>query len=66
MAASEVPAATAAGQVEIEVVAWITKFVGGDGSTRQVYHEPLTDGDTIRKVLRRHDDAMAVLRALLD
>ena len=53
MAASDVPSATAAGQVEIEVVAWITKFVGGDGSTRKVYHEPLKDGDTVRKVLRR-------------
>ena len=41
------------GQVAIEVVAWITKFVGGDGSTRKVYHEPLRDGDTVRKVLRR-------------
>jgi molybdopterin converting factor small subunit len=53
MAASDVPSATAAGQVEIEVVAWITKFVGGDGSTRKVYQEPLKDGDTVRKVLRR-------------
>ena len=32
MAASDMPSATAAGQVEIEVVAWISKFVGGDGS----------------------------------
>jgi len=38
MPGSEVPSATVAGQVEIEVVAWITKFVGGDGSTRKVYH----------------------------
>ena len=53
MPASEGPQAPAAGQVEIEVVAWITKFVGGDGSTRQVFHEPLRDGDTVRKVLRR-------------
>jgi molybdopterin converting factor small subunit len=53
MAASNVPSATVAGQVEIEVVAWITKFVGGDGSTRKVYNEPLKDGDTVRKVLRR-------------
>ena len=45
--------ATAAGQVEIEVVAWITKFVGGDGSTRKMYYEPLKDGDTVRKILRR-------------
>jgi molybdopterin converting factor small subunit len=46
-------AATASGQVEIEVVAWITKFVGGDGSSRKVYHESLRDGDTVRTVLRR-------------
>jgi molybdopterin converting factor small subunit len=43
----------AAGQVEIEVVAWVSKFVGGDGSTRKVYHEPLREGDTVRQVLRR-------------
>src|SRR5215510_781437 len=53
MAASDVPSATATGQVEIEVVAWISKFVGGDGSTRKVYPEPLREGDTVRKVLRR-------------
>jgi molybdopterin converting factor small subunit len=47
------PQTPAAGHVEIEVVAWITKFVGGDGSTRQVYQEPLREGDTVRKVLRR-------------
>jgi len=53
MPVPDVPSATAVGQVEIEVVAWITKFVGGDGSTRKVYDEPLKDGDTVRKVLRR-------------
>jgi len=41
------------GQVEIEVVAWVTKFVGGDGSNRKVYREPLQAGDTVRTVLRR-------------
>ena len=39
--------------LEIEVVAWITKFVGGDGSTRMVFHQPLRADDTVRKVLRR-------------
>ena len=53
MPVPDVSAAMAAGQVEIEVVAWITKFVGGEGSTRKVYHEPLKDGDTVRQVLRR-------------
>ena len=53
MPAPDVRHATAAGQVEIEAVAWISKFVGGDGSTRKIYHEPLRDDDTVRKVLRR-------------
>jgi molybdopterin converting factor small subunit len=47
------PSVATTGQVEIEVVAWVTKFVGGDGSTRKVYHEALTEGDTVRTVLRR-------------
>ena len=46
-------AAIDAGELEIEVVAWITKFVGGDGSTRKVFHLPLRADDTVRKVLRR-------------
>jgi molybdopterin converting factor small subunit len=52
MPGADTPVAAAA-HIEIEVVAWITKFVGGDGSTRKVYAEPLSDGDTVRKVLRR-------------
>jgi molybdopterin converting factor small subunit len=48
----QTPTATAA-RVEIEVVAWVTQFVGGDGSGRQVYEEPLRPGDTVRQVLRR-------------
>jgi molybdopterin converting factor small subunit len=46
-------AVTASGQVEIEVVAWVTKFVGGDGSSRKVYHEAMHPDDTVRTVLRR-------------
>ena len=53
MAVPEVLQEPATGQVANEVVAWITKFVGGDGSTRTVFHEPLRDGDTVRTVLRR-------------
>ena len=41
------------GEVESEVLAWGTKFVGGDGSNRKVYHEALAPGDTVRTVLRR-------------
>lgn len=47
------PASAVSGQVTIEVVAWVTKFVGGDGSNRKVYHEPLQEGDTVRTILRR-------------
>ncbi len=42
-----------AGEVEIEAVAWVSRFVGGDGSTRKVFHEPVQPGDTVRTVLRR-------------
>ena len=46
-------AAVDAGELEVEVVAWITRFVGGDGSTRKVFHLPRRADDTVRKVLRR-------------
>ena len=45
--------AVAAGHIDIEVVAWVTKFVGGNGSDRKVFHEALQTGDTVRQVLRR-------------
>jgi molybdopterin converting factor small subunit len=45
--------AVATGHIDIEVVAWVTKFVGGNGSARKVFHEALQTGDTVRKVLRR-------------
>lgn len=44
------PHATAT--VPVEVVSWVTKFVGGDGSGRRVFDEPLTPGATVRSVLR--------------
>ena len=60
-------AATDAGELEIEVVAWITKFVGGDGSTRKVFHLPLQGDDTVRKALRRLSGRFPQLhRALWD
>lgn len=44
---------SAAGSVRIEIFAWITKFIGGDGGGRRRYDEPLLAGDTVRTVLRR-------------
>jgi molybdopterin converting factor small subunit len=38
--------------VPVEVVSWVTKFVGGDGSGRRLFEEPLTRGATVRSVLR--------------
>ncbi|MBI4636645.1 MAG: MoaD/ThiS family protein [Candidatus Rokubacteria bacterium] len=38
--------------IPVEVVSWVTKFVGGDGSGRRVFEEPCTPGVTIRGVLR--------------
>ena len=38
--------------VAVEIVSWITKFVGADGSGRRVIQEPLTPGGTVRSVLR--------------
>lgn len=37
--------------VHVEIVAWITRFVGGDGTGRRVVEEPLTPGATVRSVL---------------
>jgi molybdopterin converting factor small subunit len=38
--------------VPVEVVSWVTKFVGGDGAGRRVFDEPLAPGATVRTVLR--------------
>jgi molybdopterin converting factor small subunit len=45
-------AASATATVPVEVVSWVTKFVGGDGSGRRVFDEPLTPDATVRSVLR--------------
>lgn len=37
--------------IPVEIVAWITKFVGGDGTGRRVLEEPLSPGATVRSVL---------------
>jgi molybdopterin converting factor small subunit len=51
--------------VPVEIVGWPTKFVGGDGSTRRLFEEPLADGATVRSILRglsaRFPDLQAAL-----
>ena len=38
--------------ITVEVLAWVTKFVGGNGSQRRLFEEPLTPDATVRSVLR--------------
>lgn len=51
--------------VPVEIVGWPTKFVGGDGSTRRLFEEPLTDGATVRSVLRGLSGRFPELQAAL-
>lgn len=44
---------TQTGHATIEVMSWVTRFVGGDGSGRREYAEPVGPGETVRGVLRR-------------
>lgn len=37
--------------LRVEVLSWVSRFVGGDGSTRRVFDEPLPEGATVRTVL---------------
>lgn len=37
----------------VEAVTWVTRFVGGTGSSRVAIAEELRPGDTVRSVLRR-------------
>ena len=37
--------------IPVEVAAWVTKFIGGDGTGRRVFEAPLTPGATVRSVL---------------
>jgi hypothetical protein len=37
----------------VEVTTWVTRLVGGDGTGRRLYEEPLGPDDTVGDVLRR-------------
>ncbi len=51
--------------VHIEVVAWVTRFVGGDGTRRRLFDEPIEPGDTVRTVLRRLSNRFPQLQEAL-
>ena len=48
----ETMSAMATSTVSVEVLAWVTKFVGGNGSERRVFEEPWSPDATVRSVLR--------------
>ena len=37
----------------IEVLSWVTKFIGGAGAGRKEFEEPFAPGETVRDVLGR-------------
>jgi molybdopterin converting factor small subunit len=51
--------------VPVEIVSWITKFSGGDGTGRQEFQEPLPVGATVRSVLAALTARFPELRAAL-
>jgi molybdopterin converting factor small subunit len=51
--------------VQIDTVAWVTRFVGGNGSDRIGFDLLLESGDTVRTVLRRLSDRFPQLQYAL-
>ncbi len=47
---------SAIGHVTVEAVAWVTQFVGGDGTRRILFEEAVASGATVRSVLHRVSD----------
>jgi molybdopterin converting factor small subunit len=42
---------TKAKQVTVEVIAWVTRLVGGDGTRRRYFEEVVPPGATVRSIL---------------
>jgi molybdopterin converting factor small subunit len=57
--------AQAAGHVQIDAVAWVTRFVGGNGSDRIGFELSIEPGDTVRTVLRRLSERFPPLQYAL-
>ena len=51
--------------VTVEVVAWVTQLVGGDGTRRKMFDEAVAPGATVRTVLLRLSDRYPTLREVL-
>lgn len=53
------------GHVQIDTVAWVTRFVGGNGSDRVGFDFAIEPGDTVRTVLRRLSERFPQLQYAL-
>jgi molybdopterin converting factor small subunit len=66
---SEVGRETALAQkeshVQIDTVAWVTRFVGGNGSDRVGFDLAIEPGDSVRTVLRRLSERFPQLQYAL-
>ena len=51
--------------VTVEAIAWVTQFVGGDGTRRKVFEEPTAPGATVQSVLLQVSDRFPRLRDVL-
>jgi molybdopterin synthase sulfur carrier subunit len=51
--------------VQIDTVAWVTRFVGGNGSDRVGFELAIEPGDTVRTVLRRLSERFPQLQYAL-
>ena len=49
----------------VEVMSWVSKYVGGDGATSRHFEESFTPGQTVRDLLRRHSSRFPDLDAAL-
>ncbi|HSF33991.1 MAG TPA: MoaD/ThiS family protein [Candidatus Tectomicrobia bacterium] len=53
------------GHIQIDTVAWVTRFVGGNGSDRISFDLAIEPGDTVRIVLRRLSERFPQLQYAL-
>jgi molybdopterin converting factor small subunit len=62
---SEATLTRPAGHIQIDTVAWVTRFVGGNGSDRVSFELAIEPGDTVRTVLRRLSERFPELQYAL-
>jgi molybdopterin converting factor small subunit len=53
------------GHIQIDTMAWVTRFVGGNGSDRVSFNLAIEPGDTVRTVLRRLSERFPQLQYAL-